>query len=175
VSCSGDPVDRQIPFAVLAPLVGPVPPASSVPGAQLYRVQEALIGRVETMATESPLLLTVDDLHWADEPSLAALTALARRVPDLPVAMVLAARPTPPLPVAIEERLLERCAAVLEPSPLDDEEIEQLVVEELGGRPDDAFRKLLAGANGNPFLVVELIRTLAEEQAIERDDGEVRS
>ena len=48
------------------------------------------------VAGRGSLLLTVDDVHWADEASLRFLSHLARRVADLPVLLVLATRPPPP-------------------------------------------------------------------------------
>src|SRR4051812_44697309 len=45
------------------------------------------------LAADGPLLVCVDDAQWADEPSLSFLGFLARRLEDLPVALVLGSRP----------------------------------------------------------------------------------
>ena len=45
------------------------------------------------LAADAPLLVCVDDAQWADEPSLSFLGFLARRLEDLPVALVLGTRP----------------------------------------------------------------------------------
>lgn len=47
---------------------------------------------VANLADEEPVLLAVDDAHWADEPSLRFLAYLARRVESLPIALVIGAR-----------------------------------------------------------------------------------
>ena len=47
------------------------------------------------LAADGPLLVCVDDAQWADEPSLSFLGFLARRLEDLPVALVLGTRPAP--------------------------------------------------------------------------------
>ena len=47
------------------------------------------------LAADGPLLVCVDDAQWADEPSLSFLGFLARRLEDLPVALVLGTRPRP--------------------------------------------------------------------------------
>ena len=47
------------------------------------------------LAADAPLLVCVDDAQWADEPSLSFLGFLARRLEDLPVALVLGTRPRP--------------------------------------------------------------------------------
>ena len=48
------------------------------------------------LAAEGPLVLTVDDAHWADASSLRALDFLARRLIDLPAVLILALRPEEP-------------------------------------------------------------------------------
>ena len=59
------------------------------------------------LAAEQPLLVVVDDAHWADAPSLRFLDALARRVEDLPVLLAIAARPAEP---GAEQALLDGLA-----------------------------------------------------------------
>jgi len=73
---------------------------------------------VANLAAEQPLLLCVDDAQWADEPSLRFLAYLARRVDELPVALLIAARP--PLP-GEDRTILDTIAATaptLSPAPL---------------------------------------------------------
>jgi len=48
------------------------------------------------LGRRSPLLLAIDDVHWADQASLRFVHYLGRRVEELPVAVVAAARPTQP-------------------------------------------------------------------------------
>ena len=61
-----------------------------------YAVLHGLYWLTSNLAEQAPLLLAVDDAHWADVPSLRFLHYLARRVEDLPVLMVVALRPTEP-------------------------------------------------------------------------------
>jgi hypothetical protein len=75
---------------------------------------------IANLAAERPLLVLVDDLHWADAPSLRWLVHLAPRLEGLPVALVLAARP---LTGGREEQLVDRLASdrsvrVLRPAEL---------------------------------------------------------
>ena len=49
------------------------------------------------LAAEQPLLILVDDAHWADPPSLRWLAYLAQRLDGLPAALIVAARPGEPL------------------------------------------------------------------------------
>ncbi len=97
--------------------------ASSAAGASAadarFAALHGLYWLVANLAAERPLLLAVDDAQWADEPSLRFLAYLARRVRELPVALVLAARP--PLP-GEDRSVLETIAAdagePLAPAPL---------------------------------------------------------
>ncbi|MBJ7471652.1 MAG: AAA family ATPase [Solirubrobacteraceae bacterium] len=49
-----------------------------------------------TLAERRPLMLVVDDAHWADEPSITLLEYLARRVAEIPVLLVIGKRPAAP-------------------------------------------------------------------------------
>src|SRR4051794_23175536 len=48
------------------------------------------------LSLDQPLMIAVDDLHWADDPSLQALDYLARRVAEIPVTLVVTLRPAEP-------------------------------------------------------------------------------
>src|SRR5205085_1405898 len=60
------------------------------------------------LSAERPLLLVVDDAHWADRASLEWLVYLTRRIGDLPVALVVCSRPNEP---GAEEDLLVQLAS----------------------------------------------------------------
>ena len=88
------------------------------------------------LAAEQPLLVVVDDAHWADAPSLRFLDALARRVEDLPVLLAIAARPAEP---GAEQALLDGLATapattLLRPAPLSAEGVSSLVRARMGAR-----------------------------------------
>jgi DNA-binding CsgD family transcriptional regulator len=83
-------------------------------------------------ARARPLAVLVDDAHWADEPSLAFLAALAARL-DLPLALIVALRPGEP---GVPRELLDQLraapgAAVLTPAPLGAEAVARFVEERL--------------------------------------------
>jgi DNA-binding CsgD family transcriptional regulator len=132
------------------------------------------------LAERRPLFVVVDDAHWADAPSLRFLDVLARRIEDLPIALVVGARPSDP---GAEQELLDAlelraAAAVLRPADLSATGIAQLVEDALGGPADEAFVEACArSTGGSPLLVAELVRTLPafgftgaadEAQAVER-------
>ncbi|MGH3924984.1 MAG: ATP-binding protein, partial [Pseudonocardiaceae bacterium] len=78
------------PARLAAPVVTLVEPSgrTAVTAERLHGLYWLTVG----LSDEAPLLLALDDAHWADEPSLQALAYLARRVEELPVAILLATR-----------------------------------------------------------------------------------
>jgi hypothetical protein len=65
--------------------------------APLYRHQpwlvDALTGMLEELVLKSPLLIAIDDIHWADQLSMFALRIIPRRLAGFPIAWVLTSRP----------------------------------------------------------------------------------
>ena len=90
----------------------------SAPADARFAALHGLYWLVAGLAADAPLLLAVDDAQWCDEPSLRFLAYLARRVRELPVAVVVAARPALP---GEDRAVLEALAAeadALAPAPL---------------------------------------------------------
>ena len=121
------------------------------------------------LADPQPLLLTVDDAHWADVASLRWLIYLARRLVGVPLALVLAMRPTEPGRVQelLDELLVIPEVAVLQPGGLSEQAIVVLAAEQLRSMPDPSFVTACRRATGgNPFLLLELFGEL-ERRGIE--------
>jgi DNA-binding CsgD family transcriptional regulator/tetratricopeptide (TPR) repeat protein len=116
-------------------------------------------------AGPGPLLLVVDDVHWADSPSLRFLLYLARRLPGLPVLVVLAARPEEPEPgESVLTRLAVEGAQVLRPASLSPVAVADLVDRTFGEHPAERFVAACHAATaGNPFLVREMAAALASD------------
>ena len=107
----------------------------------------------------APMVLVLDDAHWADPESLRWLAAFAPRAEQLPLLLVVAYRPDE-LPDHAEpfRRLPGRAGGrPLDLEPLSAGAVARLVRETLGTRADDAFcRECWAVTAGNPFEAVEL-------------------
>jgi DNA-binding CsgD family transcriptional regulator len=118
------------------------------------------------LAQRSALLLCVDDLHWADHASLRFLHYLGRRLQELPIAVVAAARPAEshegsPLLAALTA---DPSAEVLVLAPLTEHAVAELVRLGLGEEVESVFARACHEVTGGvPFLVQELVRTIAEE------------
>jgi DNA-binding CsgD family transcriptional regulator len=118
------------------------------------------------VAGEEPLLLAIDDLHWADHPSLRFVAYLARRLEELPVLAVAAVRPNEPGADAamIAEIAGDPLTTELHPGPLSGAAVAALIEERLGRAADDSFADAChAATGGNPLLLYELLRALEAE------------
>ncbi len=127
-------------------------------------VLHGLYWLVANLAERSPLLLAIDDLQWADGPSLRFLVYLARRLEGLPVALAVATRTAEPAaaPELVQALELEAPPPVLRPAPLSDEGVSAVVRDGLGDASADELCAACAEATGgNPFLLSELLASLS--------------
>ncbi|HEX6739341.1 MAG TPA: AAA family ATPase, partial [Vicinamibacteria bacterium] len=126
------------------------------------------------VAARRPLLVLLDDLHWADPASLDLLRRLGREADRLPLLLVATyrteevARPHPlhaVLPLLVREARADR----LELRPLPDADLRALVAARYA-LPADELERLVAWvqarAEGNPFYAGELLRALEEERVL---------
>jgi DNA-binding CsgD family transcriptional regulator len=106
----------------------------------------------------APMVLIVDDGHWADRPSLEVISYVARRLSDVPVLIVLAFRPD--VPEAASDLLTligdGRFAQSLTPRPLTAAGSAELMRRSAPAAPIDVCRRCHDAAHGNPWLVGEL-------------------
>jgi DNA-binding CsgD family transcriptional regulator len=119
------------------------------------------------MADEAPLLVTVDDLHWCDRPSLRFLAYLARRLDGLPVLLALGLRTADPGtdPALVAELAAAPEAVAIRPGPLGPEGVAALAGARLGGDVEPAFAAAcLAASGGNPLLLDQLLLALADDR-----------
>lgn len=112
-------------------------------------VATALLSVLDARSATTPLLVTVDDLHWVDAESRAVLAFAARRIADNAVAVVVATRPPLAMP-GIE---------TAEVSDLGTDAALTLLRAE--GAADAVAAPLVASVGGNPLALLEVCRTLA--------------
>jgi len=143
------------------------PPFEGDPETERYRLFEAVVGMLNAIAATAPVLLVLDDLHWADRPTLLLLRHLARAPHPGRVLVLGAYRGTETavggLAEALSELRRERLVTQLTVEGLDLDETAELVEVRSGGRPTPSFsRALHAETEGNPLFIEELLRHLAE-------------
>ncbi len=138
------------------------------------RVFDAFRELVGRLSADGALLLAVDDVHWADAASVALLAHLLDLTDESPVLLVLAGRPEPGHPSwqLREEAIREHShrSHVVELTALAGEADRELLRELVGGAglPEDLERIVLERAEGNPFYLEELVRSLIDAGALVR-------
>ncbi len=149
--------------SLASPLFDPSGAAFTVgdPGFQRRHGLYWLAANMST-AGEGGLVILVDDVHWADTASVEFLGFLARRLEELPIALIAAGRPRPD---AFGGLAIDPSAHVLRPAPLTEAEVATLVASVLPGNPDRSFCEACRSATGGvPFLLRELLRDIAIER-----------
>jgi DNA-binding NarL/FixJ family response regulator len=149
-----------------APIFGLEPPARQPsPEGTTSAALHGLFWLSANLAERTPFVLVVDDVHWADGASLQFLAHLARRVPDLPVSMVLAARPHEGEADPIVTTAIAGGATTLALGPLGPAATTRLVEEAFDDEVAPEFAEACHRATGgNPFLLHELLHELLAEQ-----------
>ena len=160
-------------LARLFPELGPVEPEPTA-GEDYVRLFEAM-ARVVQHVSAGPLLIVLEDLHWADEMSLRLLVFLARRIVELPILVVGTLR----VEEMADSPMLRRTVAQLgrQPRffsltlrPLSEVETHTLVRALVSTKTEEALvhrlgERIWRASEGNPFMVRETVLALREREA----------
>ncbi len=132
------------------------------------------------LATRQPLLLFFDDVHWADEGTLALLNHLARSIAQLPVLILatyrdIEAHPPRPLVKALDELIHLQVVHRIHLTGLPQDAVTAMLFG-LGGKsvPQYLANLIFKETEGNPFFVEELFRHLVEQGKLFDPGGEFR-
>ncbi|MBX5448884.1 DUF6788 family protein [Thermogemmatispora sp.] len=141
----------------VAPLVMPVEQ-------ERLHLWEATLSLLTALSRRAPLLLVLDDLHWADESSLELLSYLARHLREQPILLLGTCRdmellPSHALRTLINDLQREQVLLTLAIQPLTAAQIAQLVSH----LPARLVHSIQTQADGNPFFAEELARYLERE------------
>jgi DNA-binding CsgD family transcriptional regulator len=123
-----------------------------------YRSHRAVRELLERLTATRPLVLLLDDVHWADTSSVELLDSLLRHPPDAAVLIVLATRARqrpPPLGAMLDRSLREGALSRMELGPLTRAEAAEL----LAALDEERVSLLYAESGGNPFYLEQLARS----------------
>ena len=143
---------------VLPSLSAVATPHAAPLGRERYRAHRAVRTLLELLAASRPVVLVLDDLHWADPGSVELVGALLHRRPAAPVALAVAMRrrQVPErLSAALEREHRAGLVTMVELGTLTLAEVEELVGD--GGGASASL--LYEESGGNPFYVEELARS----------------
>lgn len=147
--------------SALQTLLGIAEQPAAISGEALrQQTSAALLALFHSAAMQRPVLLAVEDLHWADPSTLALLAALARHTATLPVLTIYTVRND----TALEPWLLEN-SSVLELQHLDDAAMAALVGATGATLPAAAIARIVASAEGVPLFAEELAQQALEQPA----------
>lgn len=162
-------LDRELPLAPLLDLHSALSqPASLEPGLEKRSLFQKLAQDLFQQAQEEPLLVALEDLHWADEASLEFALYLARRSAQRRVALLFTYRSdefSPALRHLLAGLDRERLGLEVRLNPLEPPQVEAMLWATLGQQhlPPEFSRSVATLTEGNPFLVEEVLKVLLEE------------
>jgi DNA-binding NarL/FixJ family response regulator len=192
LAARGSELERQFPFGVVRQLFepllvdarqrkqvlggaaataatvfeAPTEADSELSGDGSFAVLHGLYWMTVNLSADGPLLLSVDDLHWCDRPSLRFLLYLTRRLEGLPALVAGSLRPDEPGADAalLGELAGDPSTVSLYPGALSPAGVTEVVRSRLGEDVDEAFAAACHDATGgNPLLLGELLKSIAAE------------
>ena len=192
LAARGSQLEREFPFGVVRQLFEPAlmdpevrerwlsgaaaparaifeaadPEADGIATDATFAALHGLYWLTANVAADGPVLLSVDDLHWCDKPSLRFLAYLVRRLEDMPALIATTLRSTDPGtdPALIAEIGQDPATRSVEPGPLSGAAVTELVRARLGEDADERFAAACARVTGgNPLLLRQLLTSLAAD------------
>ena len=164
--------------------IGDLPaPVEADPDTERHRLHTAVSDLLAGASRRQPLVLVLEDGHWADTPTLQLLRHVARSVPDARLLVLATFRDTEAdVPAELADALadLRRSDEVvrLRLGGLTDDDVTEYLRRSAGAEVDPALAELAheiqALTEGNAFLLSELWRTLVETDAIVVTEGGLR-
>jgi class 3 adenylate cyclase len=140
-----------------------------------YRI--ALTHLFQRLSARNPLLVVLEDIHWADPASVELITQLMPQVKTSRILFCILARPDLEAPgwrlvMHAEENLKEYLTEIIL-NPLSESDSRQLVSNllEIEALPDGIRERILGKAEGNPFFVEEVIRMLIDTGTLQHNEN----
>jgi DNA-binding SARP family transcriptional activator len=155
-------------------------PAAIEPEGARFRLFDAVSSFIRSAADARPLVLVLDDLHAADEPSLLLLRFVAREIAASRVVLLCAFRDVDPslrdpLVSALAELVREPQTMQIALPGLNQADVGEYIERSTGIAPTATLvQAIRAGTEGNPLFVGEVVRLLDGEGGIAEADAELR-
>jgi DNA-binding SARP family transcriptional activator len=149
------------------------PRPAADPEQERFRLFEAVTSLIAEAAAARPLILLVDDLHWADDATLLLLRHLARSFESSQLMVVVTFRATEldpggDLVAALAELRRARVLHELPLGGLSGDAVAALIAAQSGAAADEGFvRRVAERTDGNPFFIEELLRHVDDPRAAE--------
>lgn len=147
-----------------------IPPLPEVPADQQRRlIFGAFLEYLRRVTQKSPLVLLLDDLHWADESTLQLLQHLAPHLATMRVLIVGTYRDveldvTRPFAKTLESLVRQRLATRIALRRLQESSVHELLAKMSGSAPPSGLAKaVFRETEGNPFFIEEVYQHLSEE------------
>lgn len=148
------------------------------PAHEQTRLFEAISQFITNISRETPLLLILDDLQWADPSSLLLLHYVARSIHRTPLLLVAAYRdanvnPEHPLTPVLTELNRERLSQSIFLKRMSADNVSDIIQQllEQDVVPTEFCKKVYEKTRGNPFFLEEVIRSLKENGIIHREEN----
>ena len=166
-----DLVADQDDGAIVAELIeGAIGLADGGAGADIRETFWAVRRLLEVLARDRPLVVVVEDIHWAEPTLLDLVEYLGSFGADHPLLLLCTARPD------VRERRPDwgSVAELVVLEPLSESECERLIANLLGraGLSGEVRDRITDAAEGNPLFVEEMLRKLIDDGLLERDNGD---
>jgi DNA-binding winged helix-turn-helix (wHTH) protein/tetratricopeptide (TPR) repeat protein len=149
-------------------------------GATRERMLREIGDALESVTSETPLLLVFEDLHWVDDSTVDLISALARRRPPAKLMFLATCRPLEldpsghGLKAVLRDLLVHRLCREIALTSLSEAEVEEyLVVQSPASRPPQGLSALVhRHSEGNPLFMVTALEHMAKQGLLTRANGQ---
>jgi DNA-binding winged helix-turn-helix (wHTH) protein len=148
-------------------------------GATRERMLREISDALETITSESPLLLLFEDMQWADRSSIDLISALARRRQPAKLLLIGTYRPVDvlladhPLKALKQDLLVHHLCHEIALEPLDEAEVAEYLAAESGGAtvPEGLAGLICRHSEGNPLFMVAALNSMCDRGLIALENG----
>jgi tetratricopeptide (TPR) repeat protein len=148
-------------------------------GATRERMVREICEALETITSQNPLLLCLEDLHWVDPSTLDFISALARRLGPAKLLLLATYRPAEviisrsPLKALKQDLVLHNLSREISLERLEESDVaEYLAIEFVDANFPDGFAKVIFGhSGGNALFMVTILQDMVKKGLIGKTDG----